>query len=66
MAQSLAREFGPQGVHVSHVILDGIIDIPRTKIFKVEHEDGKIDPDAVSFTSSITFWGVWSVERNKC
>lgn len=42
-------------MHVSHVILDGIIDIPRTKAFKVEHEDGKIDPDAVSF-ASLTFW----------
>ncbi len=24
-AQSLAREFGPQGIHVAHVILDGVI-----------------------------------------
>lgn len=48
LAQSLAREFGPQGVHVSHVILDGVIDIPRTKSWKFEHEDAKIDPVAVS------------------
>ncbi|TQS33780.1 hypothetical protein Golomagni_05863, partial [Golovinomyces magnicellulatus] len=26
LAQSLAREFGPKGVHVSHAIIDGIID----------------------------------------
>ncbi|MGB1109441.1 MAG: SDR family NAD(P)-dependent oxidoreductase [Gammaproteobacteria bacterium] len=25
LAQSLAREFGPQGVHVAHVLIDGII-----------------------------------------
>lgn len=31
LSQSLAREFGPQGVHVSHAIIDGVIDIPRTK-----------------------------------
>lgn len=49
LAQSLAREFGPQGVHVSHVILDGVIDIPRTKSWKFEHEDAKIDPVAVSY-----------------
>lgn len=48
LAQSLAREFGPQGVHVSHVILDGVIDIPRTKSWTFEHEDAKIDPVAVS------------------
>jgi short-subunit dehydrogenase len=51
LGQSLAREFGPQGVHVAHVILDGVIDIPRTKEWTVNDgkEDGKISPDAVSF-----------------
>ncbi|MEM6621875.1 MAG: SDR family NAD(P)-dependent oxidoreductase [Pseudomonadota bacterium] len=29
--QSLAREFQPAGVHVSHVILDGIIDTARSR-----------------------------------
>lgn len=49
-AQSLAREFGPKGVHVAHVIVDGVIDIPRTKNWPVNGgvEDGKISPDAVS------------------
>lgn len=26
LTQSLAREYGPEGVHVAHVILDGILD----------------------------------------
>ena len=30
-AQSLAREFGPQGIHVAHVIVDGGIDSPRIR-----------------------------------
>ncbi|KAJ5620337.1 hypothetical protein N7510_004321 [Penicillium lagena] len=47
LAQSLAREFGPQGIHVSHAIIDGVIDIPRTKAYTVAHEDGKLSPDAV-------------------
>lgn len=47
LAQSLAREFGPKGVHVSHVIVDGVIDIPRTREWKFEHEDAKLSPDAV-------------------
>lgn len=29
LAQSMAREFGPQGVHVAHVIIDGEINTPR-------------------------------------
>lgn len=48
--QSLAREFGPKGVHVAHAIIDGVIDIPRTKDWPVNGgvEDGKISADAVS------------------
>lgn len=49
-AQSLAREFGPQGVHVAHAIIDGVIDIPRTKDWPVNGGvvDGKVDSNAVS------------------
>lgn len=31
LAQSLAREFGPQGIHVAHVVIDGQIDSPCTR-----------------------------------
>ncbi len=31
LAQSLAREYGPKGVHVAHVVLDGLIDEPQTE-----------------------------------
>jgi hypothetical protein len=56
LAQSLAREFGPQGIHVAHAIIDGVIDIERTKGWKVSDlPDAKISPHAVSliYTSSI-------------
>jgi short-subunit dehydrogenase len=51
LGQSLAREFGPQGVHVAHVVVDGVIDIPQTSGYVTNDgkADGKIDPDAVSF-----------------
>lgn len=55
LAQSLAREFGPKGIHVSHVIIDGVIDIPRTKGWVFEKEDAKLDPEAVSFSLSFPF-----------
>ncbi|KAK4202589.1 hypothetical protein QBC40DRAFT_276208 [Triangularia verruculosa] len=50
LSQSLAREFGPQGVHVAHVIVDGVIDIPRTKQWEANGgvEDGKINSDAIA------------------
>lgn len=31
LSQSLAREFGPQGIHVAHIIIDGLIDTPRVR-----------------------------------
>ncbi|KAK3320864.1 hypothetical protein B0T19DRAFT_251225 [Cercophora scortea] len=50
LSQSLAREFGPQGVHVAHAIIDGVIDIPRTQGYNVNEgkPDGKIAPDAIA------------------
>lgn len=30
LAQSLAREFGPRGIHVAHLVIDGPIDTPQT------------------------------------
>lgn len=49
LSQSLAREFGPQGVHVAHAIIDGVIDIPRTKEWlKDMPAEAKLDADAVS------------------
>ena len=47
MSQSLAREYGPKGVHVSHAIIDGVIDIPRTKDWNLG-KDAKISSEAVS------------------
>ena len=31
LAQGMAREFGPQGIHVVHTIIDGVIDGERAK-----------------------------------
>lgn len=31
LAESLARSLGPQGVHVSYVVIDAVIDVPWTR-----------------------------------
>ena len=31
MAQSMAKHLGPEKIHVSYVIVDGVIDLPRTR-----------------------------------
>jgi len=49
LAQSMARELGPQNIHVAHFIIDGSIDLPgrgRT----ADYEDGLLDPDAIAET----------------
>ncbi|KAI0161559.1 NAD(P)-binding protein [Xylariaceae sp. FL1272] len=50
LTQSLAREFGPQGIHVAHAIIDGLIDLEKSKGFTVNGgvEDGKIKPEGIA------------------
>jgi NAD(P)-dependent dehydrogenase (short-subunit alcohol dehydrogenase family) len=55
VAQGLAREFGPQGLHVAHVIIDGVIDgaFAREKFpdfVRTKGADGLLDPDAIAAT----------------
>ncbi|KAJ9609801.1 hypothetical protein H2200_006129 [Cladophialophora chaetospira] len=48
LSQSLAREFGPKGVHVAHAIIDGLIDTEQTKGYDLGHAEAKISPDAIA------------------
>jgi len=49
LAQSVAREFAPKGVHVAHAIIDGVIDIPRTKEWlKDQPKEAKISPHGIA------------------
>ena len=48
LAQSLAREFGPNGIHVAHVILDGLIDEPQTDRRFGPARSARMDPDSVA------------------
>lgn len=49
LAQSMAREFGPQGIHVAHVVIDGQIDTPRVREMSPEREEHTmLSPDAIA------------------
>ncbi|MEJ7819807.1 MAG: SDR family oxidoreductase [Rubrobacteraceae bacterium] len=51
LAQSMAREFGPQGIHVAHVVIDGQIDTPRVRERSPDREDHTmLSPDAIAET----------------
>jgi NAD(P)-dependent dehydrogenase (short-subunit alcohol dehydrogenase family) len=51
LAQSMAREFGPQGVHVAHVVIDGQINTPRVRErYSDREEHTMLSPDAIAET----------------
>jgi len=55
VAQSMAREYGPQGVHVAHVVIDGGIDGERLRSGAAQFAaqagpDGLLHPDAIADT----------------
>jgi NAD(P)-dependent dehydrogenase (short-subunit alcohol dehydrogenase family) len=60
LAQSMAREFGPQGIHVAHVIIDGQINTPRMREMSPEREDHTLlSPDSIAET----YWQLHSQDR---
>ncbi len=51
LAQSMARELGPRGVHVAHVIIDGQIESDRYRHLAAERgPDSLLSPDAIAET----------------
>ncbi|KAK5989034.1 hypothetical protein PT974_10532 [Cladobotryum mycophilum] len=50
ITQSLAREFGPKGVHVALAVIDGGIDTPwqKDRVVNDGVEDGKLKPEAIA------------------
>jgi NAD(P)-dependent dehydrogenase (short-subunit alcohol dehydrogenase family) len=49
LAQSMARELSPQGIHVIHVVVDGGIRSDR-RSDPVGNPDSMLDPDAIAAT----------------
>jgi NAD(P)-dependent dehydrogenase (short-subunit alcohol dehydrogenase family) len=47
LAQSMARELGPQGIHVAHVVVDGGIRSAR-RPEGADRPDAMLDPDAMA------------------
>ncbi len=69
MAQSIAREFGPEGIHVGHVIIDGIIDGQFVRDaggnlanmwIKSKGKDGSLKPDEIAKA----YWMLHEQERS--
>jgi len=50
LVQSMAREFGPHGIHVAHVVIDGMIWSERTRMRAGVAEVRCLRPDAIAET----------------
>ncbi len=65
LAQSMARELGPQGIHVAHIVIDGAIDTAWIKEnfperAKLKDVDGLLNPDAIAEN----YWQIHSQPRS--
>ncbi len=59
LAQSMARELSPKGVHVAHFVIDGAIRNPG-RSEPAEAPDSMLDPDAIAET----YWHVLNQKRS--
>ena len=65
VAQSMARELGPEGIHVAHFVIDGAIDTAFIKetlpdIYALKEKDGILQPEAIAEA----YWYVHTQHRS--
>ena len=64
LAQSMARELAPKGIHVAHFVIDGAIRNPG-RDEPLDRPDSMLDPDAIAGTYLATLMqprSAWSSE----
>ena len=59
LAQSMARELSPQGIHVAHFVIDGGIR-SAARAEPADRPDSMLDPDAIA----LSYWNVLQQPRN--
>jgi NAD(P)-dependent dehydrogenase (short-subunit alcohol dehydrogenase family) len=59
LAQSMARELSPQGIHVAHFVIDGGIR-SAARLDPPERPDSFLDPDAIA----MSYWSVLQQPRS--
>jgi NAD(P)-dependent dehydrogenase (short-subunit alcohol dehydrogenase family) len=59
LAQSMARELSPQGIHVAHFVIDGGIRT-AARVEPADRPDSMLDPDAIA----LSYWNVLQQPRS--
>jgi NAD(P)-dependent dehydrogenase (short-subunit alcohol dehydrogenase family) len=60
LAQSMAVELWPKGIHVAHVIIDGMIDTPALHKKHKRSEEPLLDPEAIAEA----YWNLTQQDRS--
>ncbi|CAD5105776.1 SDR family oxidoreductase [Zestomonas carbonaria] len=65
LAQSMARELGPQGIHVAHPVIDGAIDTAFIRdtfpeLYERKEQDGILNPEHIADT----YWQIHCQPRD--
>jgi NAD(P)-dependent dehydrogenase (short-subunit alcohol dehydrogenase family) len=65
ISQSMAREYGPQGIHVAHIVIDGGIDGERLRTF-VPDMAARLGPDGLLGVDAIaeSYWFIHCQQRS--
>jgi len=65
LAQSMARELGPQGIHVAQIIVDGKVDVPIVR-HNFEKYGGVYDPSDWMSPESIAqqYWNIHEQDKS--
>jgi NAD(P)-dependent dehydrogenase (short-subunit alcohol dehydrogenase family) len=59
LAQSMARELSPQGLHIAHFVIDGGIR-SAARVEPADRPDSMLDPDAIA----LSYWSVLQQPRS--
>ena len=59
LAQSMARELGPRGIHIAHIVIDGAIDTPWIKELFSEFYNEKKEKDGLMNPNDIAQNYLW-------
>ncbi|MEO9748843.1 MULTISPECIES: SDR family NAD(P)-dependent oxidoreductase [Marinobacter] len=57
LAQSMARQLGPEKIHVANVVIDGVVDLPRTREWLADK------PDEFFVTPAAVADAVWNLSQ---
>lgn len=61
LAQSLAREFGSQGIHIAHIVIDGMINTPNIReLFPQKEKHTLLSCDAIAET----YWHLYKQDSS--